>query len=105
MFTFSSLVVSDTEIATVRLPSADANIRPATNAYVSAWFVYDGSVFEVVRIDGNAAICKEPDNGITDNPLELPLPLVSDFAYSLHVKIMLQSMTPVISLYFHLIRV
>jgi len=67
---FSSIVVSDAEIATVRVLSVNVSIRPATNAYVGA-----GSVFEVVRIDGNAAICKDPHDGITDNPLELPFPL------------------------------
>jgi len=40
--------------------------------------LYDGSVFEVVRIDGNSVICKDPDDDITGNLLELLLPLVSD---------------------------
>jgi hypothetical protein len=80
---FSSLVVSDAKVATDRIPSADVCVWPASNAYVGAWFLYQGSVFEVERIDGNVAICKDPDDDSdAGNPTELPLPLVSDLVNS-----------------------
>jgi len=79
----SSLVVSNAEVATDRIPSADVCVQPASNAYVGAWFLYQGAVFEVERIEGNVAICKDPDDDSdAGNSTELPLPLVSDLVNS-----------------------
>jgi hypothetical protein len=58
----------------------------AMNAYVGAWFLYDGPVFEIVMINGNSVIFKDPDDDIICSPLELPLPLVSDLINSFGYK-------------------
>jgi hypothetical protein len=57
---YSSLVVSNAEVATDRIPSADVCVWPASNAYVGAWFLYQGSVFEVERIDGKCCHMQRP---------------------------------------------
>jgi hypothetical protein len=75
---FTSMTVTNPEVAISRIRTADVK-RPATSAFIGAWFLRDNVVYEVVKISGNLAWCKDPDDEETDAVLhQFPLELVSE---------------------------
>jgi hypothetical protein len=75
---FTSMTVTNPEVAISRIRTADVK-WPATSAFIGAWFLRDNVVYEVVKISGNLAWCKDPDDEETDAVLhQFPLELVSE---------------------------
>jgi hypothetical protein len=62
---FTSMTVTNPEVAISRIRTADVK-WPATSTFIGAWFVSDNVVYEVVRISGNLALCKDPNDEETD---------------------------------------
>jgi hypothetical protein len=62
---FTSMTVTNPEVAISRIRTADVK-RPATSAFIGAWFLRDNVAYEVVKILGNLAWCKDPDDEETD---------------------------------------
>lgn len=76
---FSNIIVSSTDDALSRLPHARVEEEEAqTAAYVSAWFLYNGVLHEVVRISDNIATCKKIGNYGDSRTLNLSTALVSE---------------------------
>jgi hypothetical protein len=80
---FSNIVVSSTHDALSRLPHTRVEEEEIqTAAYVSAWFLYNGVLHEVVRITGNTAVCKKVGNYVDNRTKSLSTVIVSDLVKS-----------------------